>query len=121
MKKKLTKTLIERIEPEAKDIVIRDTEIKGFICKITPKVRKSYMPYYRTADGKERRPLIGVHGNITCEQARETAKLWIAKVVNGGDPSQERQQSKQVPTLATTTRKGVIRSKPQNNFSTGLA
>ena len=47
---KITKRLIDAIDPETKDVIIRDSELKGFICKITPKGRKVYMLYYRTKD-----------------------------------------------------------------------
>lgn len=84
---KITKRLIDAIVPEDKDVIIRDSELKGFICKITPKGRKVYMLYYRTKDGRERKPAIGIHGNITCDQARETALIWLSEVAKGGDPS----------------------------------
>ena len=68
------------------DTVLRDDEIKGFLCKITPSGRKVYMLNYRTKDGRERRPVIGKHGEITCDQARDIAKKWMLEVAGGGDP-----------------------------------
>lgn len=89
---KLTKRLVEAVEPEARDVILRDSELKGFLCKITPKCKRVYMLYYRTADGRERKPVIGEHGALTCEQAREIAKDWLAEVRQGGDPSGKRQE-----------------------------
>lgn len=81
------------------DTVLRDDEIKGFLCKITPSGRKVYMLNYRTKDGRERRPVIGKHGEITCDQARDIAKKWMLEVAGGGDPSGERAQAKAETTL----------------------
>ena len=75
---KLTKRTVEAVEPGAKDIIVWDTELKGFGCKVTPKGRRVYFVYYRTRGGQQRRPTIGVHGAGTCEQARDTARQWLA-------------------------------------------
>jgi integrase len=91
---KITKRLVEAIEPENKDVIVRDSELKGFLCKITPKGKRVYLLYYRTKDGRERRPVIGTHGNITCDQAREIAKEWLGEVSKGNDPSFEKQNNK---------------------------
>lgn len=97
---KLTKRLVEAIEPEAKDLIIRDSELKGFIIKVTPKGKRVYMLYYRTKEGRERKPVIGVHGIIKCEQARDKAQHWLTIVNQGGDPSLDKQ----------TERKNIILS-----------
>jgi len=84
---KLTKRLIDAIDPEKKDVIIRDSELKGFIYKFTPKGKKVFTLYYWTKDVRERKPAIGAHGNITCDQAREIALNWLAEVAKGKDPS----------------------------------
>lgn len=96
---KLTKRLVEAIEPEEKDIIIRDSELKGFICKVTPKNKRVYMLYYRTKDGRERKPAIGNHGALTCEDAREIAREWLSDIAKGGDPSLTKQKDKSTPTV----------------------
>ena len=67
---KLTKRTVEAAKPGAKDIILWDNELKGFGCKITPKGKRVYFAYYRTRNGIQRRPTIGPHGPVTCEQAR---------------------------------------------------
>ena len=91
---KITKRLVEAIEPENKDVIIRDSELKGFICKITPKGKRTYMLYYRTKNNTERRPSIGIHGQITCDQARNIALEWLADIAKGNDPSSDKQSAK---------------------------
>lgn len=98
-KQKLTKRIVDTLQPAQNDYVLRDTEIPGFGVKITPKGRKVYFLYYRTAAGRERRPSIGKHGEVTCEQARKIASTWLADVKKGGDPSGERKTKRKVETL----------------------
>jgi integrase len=102
---KITARLIDAIEPENKDIIIRDSELKGFICKITPKGKKVYMLYYRTKDSRERRPAIGIHGHITCYQAREIAIGWLGEIGKGKDPSLEKHKNRKSLTIAELAEK----------------
>jgi len=97
---RLTKRTVEAVSLSNKDIILRDSEIKGFLCKVTPKGRRVYMLNYRTKDGQERRPSIGVHGEITCDQARGIAQDWKALIAKGGDPSADKRSSRQSPTIA---------------------
>ena len=97
-KAKLTKRAVEAVRPDNRDIILWDTELKGFGCKITPKDRRVYFVYYRTRSGRQRRPTIGVHGAVTCEQARDTARRWLAD--RDSDPSGQRQAQKRAPTVA---------------------
>jgi len=96
---KLTKRWVESTAPQSKDILLWDTETKGFFCKVTPQGKRIYMLYYRTGDGRQRRPKIGDHGAITCEQARDIAQCWLAEVTQGKDPSAQKSLTKAMPTL----------------------
>lgn len=104
---KITKRLVEAIEPENKDVIIRDSELRGFICKVTPKGKRVYMLYYRTKDGRERKPAIGIHGHITCDQARDMALNWLSDVAKGKDPSLEKQSEKIYVTVADLAEKYI--------------
>tara|TARA_R110002110_G_scaffold412881_1_gene639490 strand:- start:3732 stop:4886 length:1155 start_codon:yes stop_codon:yes gene_type:complete len=93
MKQKLTKTSVEKIEPGNKDKIVWDTEIKGFGIKITPRGRRSYFVRYRVGggrSGRQRKPTIGVHGVVTCDQARDIARRTLAQARDGKDPFQEK-------------------------------
>lgn len=96
---KLTKRAVEAVEPGAKDIILWDTDLKGFGCKITPKGKRVYFAYYRTRNGVQRRPTIGAHGTVACEQAREIARQWLAEAAAGGDPSAHRKAKRATPTM----------------------
>ena len=99
MRAKLTKKAVEAVKPGERDIILSDTELTGFGCKITPKGKRTYFVYYRTRGGQQRRPTIGVHGAVTCEQARKDAQQILAAVARGGDPSAKRKAERMAGTV----------------------
>jgi len=99
MKAKLTVRSVEAIKPDATDVIVWDSEIAGFGCKVTPKGKRSYFLYYRTKEGQQRRPAIGAHGPMRPEAARDVARRWLADVAQGRDPSQARTQDRAAPTV----------------------
>ena len=96
---KITKKVIENIKAGSKRLTLHDSEIKGFQCRINPNGSKVYYLYYRTGAGDQRQPKIGIHGEITPEQARGIAKQWLAEVASGNDPSKDRQDKRQGETV----------------------
>src|SRR3954452_6283929 len=97
---RLTKRVVESVAPGDRDVIAWDTELRGFGCKITPKGRRSYLLYYRTADGQQRKPALGSHGAITTEQARAIARAMLADVAAGGDPKAAERARRSAPTVA---------------------
>ncbi len=97
---RLTKRLIDQAQPEADEYVLHDSDVRGFGCKVTPTGKKVYVLFYRTRDGRQRRPTIGQHGVVTVDQARDIAREWLAEVIRGGDPSQDRQDRRKAATMA---------------------
>ncbi|TGW14585.1 DUF4102 domain-containing protein [bacterium NHP-B] len=96
---RLTKRLVETTLPRDKDLILWDSEMTGFCCKITPKGRRIYMLYYRSSDRRQRKPKIGEHGVMGCEEARSVAQRWLLQIAQGGDPSVEKQEVRLSPTL----------------------
>jgi len=88
----LTKSFIDKIEPQDKDYLVWDNKISGFGIKVTPTGRKVYILKYRNKENRQRKPNIGVHGNITCEEARDIAIKWQGIIADGHDPSEDRQE-----------------------------
>ena len=99
MKAKLTVRSVEAMKPESKDVILWDSELAGFGCKITPKGKRTYFVYYRTKDGQQRRPTIGAHTTLKPEAARSIARSWLAEVDQGRDPSRSRAEDKTLPTF----------------------
>lgn len=102
---RLTKRLIESQSIKDKDVLLWDTEVKGFLCKITPTGKRIYLFYYRTQDGRQRKPKIGDHGAISCEEARLIAQRWLNEVSHGGDPSAQKLLLKTLPTVKELSEK----------------
>lgn len=96
----LTKTAVERLQPDpAKEYLVWDTSLKGFHVKVSPNGARRYYVYFRTRDGLQRRPLLGEHGTVTCEQARTAAKSMLSEAALGGDPTAARAAAKAMTTL----------------------
>jgi integrase len=93
----LTKSVVERVAASTRDVIVWDCEVKGFGLKVTPGCRKVYFVFYRTLSGQQRKPSIGVHGKITCDEARHIAKKWIAAALTGNDVSASRQEARVAP------------------------
>lgn len=96
----LTKALVEKLDAQVSDYVVWDEKISGFGVKVTPQSRKSYLMKYRTQDGRQRKPSIGIHGNITCEQARKIAEKWHGMLAAGEDPFADKVELRQSPTVS---------------------
>lgn len=97
---KLTKRFVESIKPPNEgEILVWDSEIRGFGVRVFPTGRKTYFVQYRNQLARTRRKKIGVHGIITAEQAREEAKKLLGDVAKGEDPSNKFQRSKIKPNM----------------------
>jgi integrase len=99
---RLGKKTVDALKPEAREYTVWDTTIRGFGVRVYPSERKVYLLKYRANGGRSgtiRKPTIGTHGEITCDEAREIAGDWKAEVRRGRDPSGEKQAKRQAPTL----------------------
>lgn len=98
---KLTKTIVDRAEPRAKQFTLWCSDLSGFGCYVHPTGKRTYFVDYRNRDGMRRRMTIGRHGVITTEQARKLAIETLGTVVlQKQDPLLERQTRRQSLTLA---------------------
>jgi integrase len=100
MRTRLTKRVVETVPVGDKDVIVWDTEIRGFGVKVTPAGRRSYFLYYRAKSGQQRRPTIGVHGALTTDQARQIARQWTAEVTMGTDVSASRKAERKPTSVA---------------------
>ncbi|MEI7610573.1 MAG: tyrosine-type recombinase/integrase, partial [Rhodospirillaceae bacterium] len=99
---KLTKRVVDSAvpDPNGKQLIIWDSEVKGFALRVTPAGAKSYILNYRTAEGRERRFTIGKHGSPwTCEDARIKAADLLRAVSEGRDPMEEKADAKAAVTI----------------------
>ena len=99
---KLTKRVVDGAapDPNGKQLIIWDSEVKGFALRVTPAGAKAYILNYRTAEGRERRFTIGKHGSPwTCEDARIKAADLLRAVSEGRDPMEEKADAKAAVTI----------------------
>jgi len=97
---KLTKRFVEAITPSnAATVKYWDSEIKGFGVVVLPSGRRTYCVQYRNAEGIKKRLKIGVHGQITTEEARILAKKHLGEVAHGHDPQEKKKENKNLLTI----------------------
>lgn len=92
---RLTKTSVEAITPPAAgELLVWDSDLKGFGVRVSAAGRRTYFIYGRTKAGRQVKAKVGVHGQITAEKARSNARIEIGKLTAGQDPAQERIEAK---------------------------
>jgi integrase len=96
----LSKRLVDAAVPRSTEYQVFDGEIPGLALRVSPKGRKVYALFYRTATGRKRTLTLGSHGALTPEQARRLAKDRLAGVTRGEDPAAERQRARHAPDIA---------------------
>jgi len=95
---KLTKKLVDATLPQSsKDVFVWDDEVIGFQLRVKPTGRKTYAFRYRNQYGEKKSIKIGMHGQLTTEQAKSIARKLSMQAAEGADPSQEKKQSKREP------------------------
>jgi integrase len=88
---KIMKRTVDALQAEAnQDVFAWDTELRGFGVRVKPSGVKSYLIQYRNAEGRTRRLVLGQHGALTPEAARDLARKKLTAVAEGEDPSADR-------------------------------
>ena len=101
MANKLTKTTVDGLRPKAdRDAFLWCGELRGFGVRVKPSGVKTFLIQYRTDHGNTRRYSLGQHGRLTVEEARKQAKIKLAEVAQGRDPSTARKSARQIKTVA---------------------
>ncbi len=101
-KAKLTKSLVESIQPTDHDQVVWDTALPGFGIRVKPTGVRSYVVQYRNRiTGQSKRKTLGQHGPLlTFDKARKRARVILSEVLKGGDPVSQSQAARRAPTMA---------------------
>ena len=101
---KLTKRFVEATEIKEKAYCLFDELIPGFCIRISPKGKRYY--YFQYIKNKVRkRILLGQHGIITSEQAREEAIARLGDVKIGGDPHKIKIDKKLEPLIKDVSKR----------------
>ena len=99
---KLTKTAVQKVQPETKKRFFYDEIQPGLGLVVHPSGKKSFFFQYRTAGGRggtSKRVTIGAFPGVTCGQARQKAREMSAEVFKGGDPGTARKTYKDGATV----------------------
>ena len=91
----LTNTAIDALQPGGE---LKDDRIPGLSVR-AHRGSKSFLLYYRTKTGIQRRPKIGDCDLVSLSAARDIARTMLLRVAAGGDPVAERQAARAEPTL----------------------
>ncbi|HIF64808.1 MAG TPA: DUF4102 domain-containing protein [candidate division UBP10 bacterium] len=95
---KLNKKTVEAATaPVTGELILRDSEIRGFWCRVTSSSR-TYVLRTRI-DGKQRSITLGRHGQIEPAEARRKALQMLGDIARGNDPTAEREASRRSPTF----------------------
>jgi len=100
MKGKITKKLVDSLEPDpARDVLVWDTELAGFGLRVSRGGVKSYIFQYKF-QRRARRITLGEHGRaLTLNAARNLAVARRLAVQAGGDPATEAQDAATAPAV----------------------
>jgi len=97
---KFTKRFVESVIPDPhKMIKYWDSELKGFGLIVLPSGRRTYCVQYRNVNRIQKMFKLGVHGQITTEEARNLAKKYLSGVIHGNDPAEMKKGNQHLPTM----------------------
>jgi integrase len=97
---KLTKRVVEGVKPAAGNVVVFDDQMPGFGVRVLPSGKRSYFVQYRNSHGRSRWFTIGIHGKVTVDGARKTARKVLDAVHDGKDPAAERRAFREAPMVS---------------------
>ncbi|WP_422059674.1 integrase arm-type DNA-binding domain-containing protein [Sphingopyxis sp.] len=98
---KLTKRAVDALQPpKNSQVILWDTEVKGFGVRVMASGIKTFVVQYRNSEGIRRRMNLGRFGVLTVDGARDLAKVKLAEVIVGEDPADKMRQVRQGITVA---------------------
>jgi integrase len=87
---KLTKRFVDSLKPVSRDTLHRDSDLKGFALRLKPSGARTWVVQYRNSAGRTRRLALAKVGVLTPEEARQEARMVLARASKGDDPSAAR-------------------------------
>ncbi len=114
---KVTKRAVDALTSNgSKPTYLWDDALAGFGVKALPSGPKRYFVKYRTQGGGRNVPqrwlMLGTHGQITPDQARQMAQQALAAVARGEDPQSEKFKRRTAPTLTDVWKRFELEQLP---------
>jgi integrase len=97
---KLTKRFVDGSKHADRDVLYRDSDLKGFALRMKPSGAMTYVIQYRNSAGRTRKLALGRVGVLTPDEARRKARIELGKVAAGQDPSAVRTAARGAMTVA---------------------
>ncbi|WP_436642696.1 tyrosine-type recombinase/integrase [Microbaculum sp. FT89] len=100
---RLTKRVVDGLQPDDKPYITYDVDLKGFGVRILPSGVKSWVVEYRPGVGRgvaKKRMTIGSVATLTADEARNAARDILASVRLGSDPLGERAKARDAATVS---------------------
>lgn len=120
---RITKRTVDALERSTHDVFLWDTDLKGFGVKVTRQNGlKKYVVQYRVIGLGRRttakRVVLGPHGTLTPEEARQLARRELSRVAQGDDPASDRTARKGTSSVAELWKAYVEHSQHRLKAST---
>lgn len=116
---RIAKRVVDAAKPQAERYTVWDSDLKGFGLRVSPQGTKTYIVRYRAGGGRTgtlRQLVIGRHGVITADEARDEARKVLASATKGADPQADRAKVRADITVAELCdlylEQGVAMKKP---------
>jgi integrase len=93
MRAKITKRVVQSLEPKEKAYEVVDTEIAGLILRVQPSGSTNYYVSYSRPDRRRNRVRLGSSKALSPVQARDKARAVLADVAKGHDPVEFRRSA----------------------------
>ena len=104
MPSKLTKRLVDTLEPREMPYEVRDAVLPGFLVRVQPSGSKSFYFAYSANGKRGQRVAIGKFPRVSADGAREIAKVAAGEVSKGIDP-----QARKKAERAATNRDRLVK------------
>ncbi|RIJ24465.1 site-specific integrase [Henriciella barbarensis] len=99
-REKLTKTMVEKLQPEEKEFTVWDIEVKSFFVRVLPSGTKSFGVFYRDERGRQHKRSFGRFPDIRVSDAREKASFVRSDIKRGYDQFEEQNKKRGIPSLS---------------------
>jgi integrase len=119
---KLTKRVIDDLQPQAGRVTFYDSELTGFCVTVHPTGAKRWCVEYRPGAGgrsvAKRRMVLGSTDILTPDEARTAARNALASAQLGGDPGAARIKAREMPSFKDfaeryLTEEATVKLKPK--------
>jgi integrase len=94
MRAKITKRLVDSLEPKDKLYSVRDSELKGFMLRVASSGKRTWLYDYRNAEGRRLSYKIGNYPGLEPEGARKLAEGAAGKVAGHIDVQAEKKAAR---------------------------